>query len=178
MYIADIFDDEQKLGSGQLFQIRNGCSEFLRESQGYPVYKQLSSTHGTFARIKVRHKPNPIIEQYFFAEVLNHTKGGKALVETTSQPTHQNHAYWIFPTDGYKYLFNPAIKDYKSSIKNIIEQTSDDQIISELVADQYKSTDLIEALQTDTEILWFKISHFYAVDCSLFQDYSELLKNL
>lgn len=173
MYISDIFGTPRKLGSGQLFPIRNNCSEFLRESKGYPVYKQLYGQYGVCSKVKVRHRSDPILEQFF-----SHTIDSKTVVETLSYPKESGLNYWIFPINGYRYVYNTNTVDYKTTINTIIEMTADVDVVHDLISDLYVQANLVEGLQTNTEILWYKISHFYAVDCSMFEDYNELLNLL
>lgn len=175
MYIGDILGTAQKLCAEQVFPIRDSCYEFLKESNGYPVFKQLPEQYGVCSKVKVRHKPNLILEQFFKKTVMQDCS---TLVESYSMPIAGAHNYWIFPINGYKYIYNPLIADYKSKVNQILDITSDKDVILELIGDLYNSNNLITALTCETEILWYKISHFYAVDCSKFEDYDELLKIL
>jgi hypothetical protein len=175
MYISDLFGTGQVLQSGQLFPIRNGCSDFLRESQGRPVFKHLPNCVKVCTKVKVRHKTSPILERFTSANVI---QDSKAFVDTTTIPIPNVRNYWIFPANGYKYLFNPNVIDYTTSINKILENVSDVDVVDELIKELYLSDNLNVALMTETQILWYKISHFYAVDCSMFRNYAELLKIL
>lgn len=178
MYLFEILDVSRSPHSEQLFLLKGSCSDFLRESKGLPVYKHIpAGITDSVARIKVRHKSNPI-NTFFGETVLRDCKGGKAIVESQSVPYPAGHNYWMFPTNGYRYLYSPEVQDYRSSITQILEQTTNRTMVQEMVQEMHINTNLAEGLASGTEILWYKISSYYAVDCSSFMDYNELLNLL
>jgi hypothetical protein len=175
MHLSEILDVRRKPHLEQLFLLRNSCSEYLHESKGLPIFKQIpAGITDSIARIKVRHKSNPI-NKYFGESVLQSSNGGKTIIESRSSPYPAGQNFWMFPINGYRYLYSPEVQDYRSSIKHILEQTSDQDIIREMVQEMHISTNLVEGIASATEILWYGISSYYAVDCSSFMDYNELL---
>jgi hypothetical protein len=161
----------------QLFLLKNNCSRFIKESKGLPIFKQLPATSEAVSRIKVRHKANPI-NQFFAESILRGTSGGKTIIESKSTPYPDRHNFWMFPTNGYSYLYSPQVQNYRQCIETAQAQTSDPDLIRELVQSMHISSNLAEGIELGTEILWYGISSYYAVDCSCFMDYNELLSLL
>lgn len=177
MHLCEILGVWPQPHAEQLFLLKTACSDFLRESKGLPVFKHLTGTSDAVARVKIRHKANPI-NQYFGESVLRESNGGKTIIDSKSSPYLGERNFWMFPTNGYKYLYGPNIHDYKASIRHILEHTSDQHLIREMVQDMHVGTNLVEGIASGAEILWYGISSYYAVDCSSYMDYNELLNLL
>lgn len=164
------------------------CSEFLLESHGQPLLKNLPKNRDGFSKVKVRHQKttNTFTESFngaFSKERPNLlqrsvlAQGADAFVPS-SDPTLE--PFYVFPVDGYRYMYNPvaSTKDYSETFNtlrtNLGESASD--ILKELLKYDYVFDNLSEGIANGSEIIVYGIPYYFALRKSLVDDYEEFFK--
>lgn len=167
--------------------ILHNCSQFLRESEGKPLYRLLNSSGDGFRRIKIRKKNRHEFElEKYFDKAFSHEYKDvrlRSVIAHTSPPAQEDPSrepFYIFPTDGYKALFNRQVSDYVEYIKELqlsIDGCGNpDQLMEMLFSYAYVSTDNIqEAMLPNSTILIYGIQDYYAVRVSLVEDYNNFI---
>lgn len=168
--------------------ISNQCSLFLREAKTLPLYKNIQSDQD-FCRIKVRQQRKSGMLNDAFNYAFSHKYTNirqRAVLCTTIVEQMSNSHYYIFPVNGFKFLYNKNIADsvscYEESIATIFEQISNSSsalsIISDLLKTSYTSYNLQEGQRAGSEIVLYNLPIFYAIKCSAHPSYPELHKIL
>jgi asparagine N-glycosylation enzyme membrane subunit Stt3 len=168
------------------------CSQYLKESNGRPLYRSFN-THSSpitdnLYKIKVRHKKateTALTEMYSNALVPKLRERSVFTYGTLREAKEGEAQYYVFPKDGYKYLYSKEITDsndeYKQVIDTLIETVSYDrayEIVTEMLKFTYSNTNLLEGIQEDAEILFYNIPYFYAVPVQSCSSYEEVLKKI
>lgn len=191
MLIEDIIGAQADLGSRELAIIKTECSQFLKESAGLPLLKSLPANYNTVQRVKVRQqKRTTQVSEVFnkaFENRFNrlHQRAVFAYATTPSLREDQD-LFYVFPTNGFSYLYCKEVtnssSDYKRVIDTLFEQFEDSTKASEIVTDllkyTYCSTNLAEGISASAEIILYGIPHYYAVNVSAANGYTELLDSL
>lgn len=188
MLIEDLIGSSVGLGIREAQIIKAECSQFLRESEGHPLYKTLPSTHVNFNKIKVRLQKrrdhvSDVFERAFGSEFANIRQRsifayptGPVLAENTDQ-------YYVFPANGYRFLYSKEVtnssSDYRHVVDTLFEQFDDTTQASIVIADllkfTYSSSNLLEGLSANSEVILYGIPYYYAIKTSACADYSALL---
>jgi len=161
-----------------VFLIKETCSTFIKESNGFPVLKNLPITYPDVKKVKVRHQH---IDQ--FGEVFNKAfshqiyercvfaNGMKSFKPILDEQVTEYDIFYIFVPDSYKFLYNPIVRD--------INETSFDKvhinILPDLLKFSFKNTDLVEGITGDTQLIIYDIPFFYCVRSSQV-DYDKLIE--
>lgn len=173
--------------------IRERCSEFLQDSRGLALFKNLSTEYAGFQKIKVRtHKTVERDDETFneaFVERIPNIRqraifaNGSASFEPDEDPELE--PFYIFPIDGYKFLYSPEVenssKDYKHVFHLLLEEFGEDngkEIILDMLKFTYKSEDLMFGIQQGCEIIIYSVPYYYAIRVSSVKNYSDLLSGL
>jgi hypothetical protein len=82
--------------------------------------------------------------------------------------------FYVFPIDGYKFVYNPQISNLKEEL-NVPEL---EDMVEDIVNVSYKTDPLNEALDQDCEILVYNVPYYYAVRKSLVENYYEFFYKL
>jgi hypothetical protein len=171
-----------------LDQLVNTCSQYVIESCGNPLLKNLSNSYNIIDKVKIRQRKGmdeTMSEAYStafeFKSLYNRalfTNGLKSIQPPTSNDII---TYYVFPVNGYEYLYNPEVMNSSLEYKTIFDllfhenHTGDSvSVITDLLKFQYKHTDLAEGIQSGTEIIFYSIPQFYVVTVNSFPDYTEL----
>jgi hypothetical protein len=189
MLVQELLGETVEFGSRELTTLRTTCSHFLRESAGLPLYKLLPKTYGDFHRVKVRQKrvDDKVSEAFnraFGSQF--HNLRQRAVFASGQQPhlTETTEPFYVFPVDGYKFLYSREVQnsssDYKQVIDSLFEQFHDDDKTIEIVTDVLKYTyvreNLAEGIMSDSEIIFYGIPCYYAVRVAAVPPYGKLLK--
>lgn len=191
MLIEDIIGTNVNLGSRELATIKTECSQFLKESAGLPLLKPLPLAYNTLHRVKVRlHKRTDTLGEVFnraFEERFNKLRQ-RAIFTYASAPqlTEDQETYYVFPTNGYKYLYSKEVTnssaDYKKVIDTLSESFDDSATASDIVTDllkfTYTSDKLYEGIAASAEVILYGIPYYYAVKVSATNGYTQLLDQL
>lgn len=169
--------------------IQKKCSQFLRESQGFPLLKNLPITGEGFRKVKVRKKKNlknEIIDA--FNETFNeHSELMQRAIFAHSMSSFEPsismdvEPFYIFPIDGYKFLYAEGVGNttqiYKTTLNTLIENYGEKGIktFQQVLKYQYSFEKLIEGLASNTEIIIYDIPYYYAIRYSLVENYIDFL---
>jgi len=187
MLIQELFGETSKFGSREINTLKAKCTQFLHESAALPLYKLLPKTYGDFHRVKVRQKH---VEDEV-SEAFNRALGEqfrnlrqRAIFASGVQPTptDDTEPFYVFPVDGYKFLYSKEVKDsnndYKLVIGTLFEQLEDNTKVIEIVTDVLKYTyvreNLAEGIVSDSEIILYGIPCYYAVRVAKVPPYGKL----
>jgi hypothetical protein len=175
---------------GTLELIKVQCTQFLEESGGLPVIKYLPEKYDDFQKVKVRkrkqkntfsdmfngafkHELNSLRERSIFANGL--VTYDQNMVENTDP-------FYIFPINGYKFLYSKEVEnstqEYKAVLESILDELgekSGKDIFTDLLRFNYVSEDLATGIDSGAELIIYGIPYYYAVRKSQIDNYNELL---
>lgn len=90
--------------------------------------------------------------------------------------------FYVFPIDGYQFMYCSEIQNSNEDHKTVIEALHEEfghekgnKIIADLIKFTYTSDNLVEGIESGAEVIIYNIPFFYAVRETLVPDYSELL---
>jgi hypothetical protein len=169
--------------------IQTECSQFLSESIGYPLIKNLPKNNDGFRKVKVRKKKqieqittvfneafkddhSQILQRSVFAHGIN---SFVPVIDETVEP------FYIFPINGYRYMYAANVlsttEDYKNTLDLLMETLGDNAIetFQEVLKYHYRHDKLYEALTGNSEIIIYDIPYYYAIRRSIIENYSEFI---
>lgn len=164
------------------------CSQFLEESNKLPLLKNLPIHGDGFRKVKVRKKnANNIFIEAFNKSFSEHknifnrsifANGNKSFIPTENKIQEP---FYIFPIDGYQFIYNPvvtnAFTEYKQDIEKLTKTVSQDSVIdifSKVIKQSYLSENLSAGIKIGSEIIIYKAQHYYAIRKTLLDDYNSL----
>ena len=164
--------------------ISDECSEFLKESGGKPLLKNLPCRSDGFVRVKVRQKKNTdlfaenfntafaderarLLQRCMFAQ-------GEAGFVPSAHPDFE--PFYVFPIDGYRYMYNPhaATTDhYKETFSKLLARVGSDaqEIFQKMLKYDYVFDKLAEGISGGSEIIFYGIPYYFALRKSIIDDY-------
>ena len=168
-------------------QIKIECSEFIKNKPDGFLCKPLHNNKSPIIKVKIRHKK--IKEEY--QEEFNNVFSSeyqkllqRCLIAYTNNKnlTYLNEShelYYVFPINGYKFIYNPIIDYSLEQYNDLLDQLADmgssrRDIFYSTIKLSYKSGDLAEAFSKSSEIIFYNIPYYYAVKKSLFDLDSQL----
>lgn len=171
--------------------IQNECSQFIRESIGHPLIKNLpaNSSEG-FRKVKVRRKKvseklTDIFNETFkddHSQILQRAVFAHGEDGFVPEPINSDmEPFYIFPIDGYRFMYSDNVqsttRDYRKTLDLLMETFGDNGIetFQEVLKYHYRHDKLYEALTGSAEIIVYDIPYYYAIRCSLIPKYSEFL---
>jgi hypothetical protein len=171
--------------------IETECSQFLRESYGFPLLKNLPVEGDGFRKVKVRKKKNlknDVVEAFNgtfnqHADLMQRSvfAYGRSAFAQVSDITLE--PFYIFPTDGYKFLYAEQVSNtteaYRDTLSKLVETYGEEGIktFQDVLKYQYTFENLAEGLSSKSEIIIYGIPYYHAVRASLIENYSEFLGN-
>ena len=172
----------------ELHLLREHCMTFLTESQGVPLMKLLPCTYSNIQKVKARkQKRSDVVSEVFnkaFESKLLDLRQ-RAIIASPVRPTKTENTepFYVLPIDGYKYMYSSEVtnstSNYKQMIDVLFEQFSDNfqalEIITDLLKFTYTNTNLIEGLQSQSEIILYGVPYYYAVRAATYPNYSDLI---
>lgn len=190
MLIQDVLGHTQTIGYQEIQLVKTHCSQYLKESAGFPLLKALPSSYTDFQRVKVRmQKHKDTLTEVFdkaFGEDFYNLRQRSVFARGSSPVLKEGfEEFYIFPTDGYKLLYSASVTDssdnYRQVIDTLIEQFDDQTQVTELVSDVIKMTysteNLLEGIVSNSEIIFYGIPFYYAARISVVEDYTKLFYN-
>lgn len=163
------------------------CSTFLRESNGRPLYRSLPTSYGDFHRVKVRLQKrrdgvSDVFERAFGHDFTNLRQ--RAVFASPSRPlmTEQMEPFYIFPIDGYKFLYSKEVTNSSSDYRNVIDKLVTElgnlneatDIVTDLLKYTYATTNLHEGMSVGAEVILYSIPYYYALRANA-TDYDEIV---
>jgi len=158
--------------------IADSCSTFIHESMGTPVFKLLPRKE-IYEKVKIRVKSQTIPNANVRDAAFNVKQFDNRSLEvfTTSAASHDGMGlYYIFPVNGYKFIYNTKVDDIVDSCKKLATILPDKEIITEVLRYSYNHDNLLNGLEYANKIKFFNIPYFYAIKASL--KYQDLYKRL
>lgn len=168
--------------------IQTQCSDFLRMSNRIPMKKCLPRSKEGFAKVKVRHKRDTN-----FITALNENfkdrdpiLGNRCVYAGGHWQTCDNNSeqYFIFPPNGFKFIYiendSFSTRNFSDNF-NLIYDFSDDLsrlILKNVLQESVGCGTLEEGLSSNSEVLIYNVSYYYAVKCSLVEDYKFMFYNI
>lgn len=186
MRIKELFT-EQHDDSG-IKILRYKCSQFLDESEGYPLLKNLPKNYNNFQKVKVRVKKRKQKMDETFNKAFDNVSNLRQRAVFTNgadtfAPKSDFDPFYVFPINGFKYIYNTQIvseTDYKQMFNDLMETagSSFEEMITELLKYTYTGNNLVEGIKSGSEIILYNIPHYYVVRQSAISDYDDLLTSL
>lgn len=169
--------------------IQNECSEFLIESIGHPLVKNLPRNSDGFRKVKVRKKkqiePMALVFNETFkndhSQLLQRSIFAHGVNAFEESNNFDLEPFYIFPINGYRYMYADNVKsttdDYRKTLDLLIENLGNNGIetFQEVLKYQYRHDKLYEALTGNAEIIIYDIPYYYAIRCSLIEEYCDFL---
>lgn len=189
MLIEDLLGTKSTDASQTFHTLRSNCSQFIQESAGLPLYRNLPSTYAAVQRVKVRAKKRPSV----VGEALNRAfedsyqnisqRAIFAHPSFLAEQDYDSEPYYVFPINGYKFIYSKEVSEstsgYQEVMSTLIEQLKDEQTANDLVSDllkfTYTSRNLSEGINSGCEIILYGIPYYYAVRCSAYPDYARII---
>lgn len=177
MFVSDLLTNHP-ISPRTLYMIRTKCSSFISESNSLPIFKRLDFTYGTSSKVKVRHSQtfatNRVLDDAFSSSIEN------TIVPVTTQAldfvTPSDEWYYVFPTNGYKFLYSEYIPDYRYLIATMESKNVDRSVMVEAIRETYTNNEqLSQGIGSSVEIMLYGLQSFYVVSCSAYPIYTELL---
>lgn len=170
---------------GVLSPINEECSDFFIESEGLPLVKTLPRVYSDIQKVKVRkRKTQNSFSTAFNSAFVNEMRDlrERAIFVHNAHDINENQeAFYIFPVDGFKFLYNKTIEDSVEDYKNTFESifnsldNSADEVFSDLLRLTYISENLHAGINLGSELILYGIPYYYAIRASSVDDYDELL---
>jgi len=176
----------------ELGVIKSKCSQFLSEAGDFPLIKQLPQTYMDLQKVKVRKRKKKHSNKFTntfnvaFKDQINNLRERAIFANSAEVNTGLVESFYIFPVDGYKYLFSKEVKNstkcYNAVFESILDQLGDEQpsedIFTELLKFNYVSEDLTDGIEAGAEIIIHSIPYYYALRESTVDAYTNLLTRL
>jgi hypothetical protein len=169
--------------------IQTECSEFLSESIGHPLIKNLPKNKEAFRKVKVRKKKQTEIITTVFnetfeddhSEILQRSIFAHGSSAFTPSDDEQLEPFYIFPIDGYRYMYAANVlsttENYRATLDLLLETLGDTAIetFQEVLKYHYRHDKLYEALTGNSEIIIYDIPYYYAIRRSIIENYGEFI---
>lgn len=167
------------------------CLTFLRESEGYPLFKLLPATYSDMQRVKVRqHKRKDGVTDVFeraFGQTFNNIRN-RAVFASSSVPIASTdmEPFYVFPIDGYRYMYSKEVTNSSSDYRNVIDTlvsglgnlTEATDLVADLLKYTYSYDSLCEGIEAGSEIIFYGIPYYYAIRASAYTSYADVVDNL
>lgn len=165
------------------------CQQFLTESNGLPLLKNLPKSYNDFHRVKVRQRKSttPLAQAFedaFGNLCINiHQRAVFAQSETSFIPDSTRDAFYILPINNYRFIYSSEVvnssKSYKQALDLFLEEFEQNKainILTELLKFTYTNENLTEGIEKGAEIIIYNIPFFFAVRRNAFSSYEDVLK--
>lgn len=175
--------------SNILTKIKQECGDFIEQSKGNHAHKNLYFDGRFVKRVKVRKKKSKDDFSKLFDEAFEgeyREIHGRSIFcnGPHSRETVDKGLFYVFPIDGFRYLYNPDIDYYREYMKiyDRLQSTMDSvnakNTFIDMIEYSYKEKPLSldSALFSGNEVIFYNIPYYFAVKKSKHPDYLELLK--
>ena len=170
--------------------ITNECSQFLNQSHGLPLLKNLSVGNVGIRKVKLRKKKKGNDITHAFNETFSdHSELMQRAMfahgMNSFSPSYENglEPFYVFPIDGYKFMYAENVdnttESYKDTLNKLVETYGDNGIktFKEILKYQYNNDNLYDGMSSNAEIILYGIPYYYAIRCSLIENYADFLSN-
>lgn len=192
MRINELYENQYQ--SKEFHLLKTNCTQFIRESQGQPLFKNLSVSYNDFDKIKVRKRKG---ESGDFTQTFNeafetqHPGLRQRAIFANGGPTFQPifdgvvEPFYVFPIDGYKFMYSREVEnsgqEYKQVFDTLFEEFGEqkgNEVLTDLLKFTYTSVNLNEGIVSGSEIIIYGIPYFYAIKANSTENYQDLLTNI
>lgn len=178
---------------GVIEPIKIQCSQFLEESGGLPMLKSLPEIYEDFQKVKVRkRKHTNTFSNMFngaFKDEINSLRErsifANGLATFEHNTVENTEPFYVFPTNGYKFLYSKEVENSTESYKQVLEsilnqlgEKSGKDVFADLLRFTYISENLPAGIESGAEIIIYGIPFYYAIRESCIDSYDELLTAL
>ncbi|QDJ96522.1 hypothetical protein Xoosp13_336 [Xanthomonas phage Xoo-sp13] len=132
---------------------------------------------------KIKEEFEKTFNDSFFTE-FNDIRNRAVFVNGTQNATEDTELFYIFPIDGYRFMYSPEVFNstelYKDTFDRLIRTAGKNDgmdIFQEILQLSYTYDDLAKGIDIGCEIIIYDISHYYAIRKSLVDDYSNMFYN-
>lgn len=156
------------------------CSDYIKESDGNLLYKCLPQRETPVSKVKIRKRNynNQIEELFDIAFQEENSARQRSLTAHTREVDCDNGiGYYVFPINGYDYLFNRQIFNLRKEYSDILEHISGEsvsvfqlELLRDLLKNNYQDSNLIVAFEHACEIMFYNIPYYYAVEMEYFHN--------
>lgn len=186
MYLSDLLYEQPT----DFSIVQSDCSDFIHESNYHLVYRALPRSYNDIHRVKVRQQKHTDVVTRVFNEAFRETPNirQRSIISQSTPPipTINTEPYYIFPVNGYKYMYSKEVKDssadYQQLIHTMFEHLSSEEaaakILSDVVKYSYNTTNLLEGIRTGAEIIFYNIPFYYAIKCAAYPNTKTLISYL
>lgn len=170
--------------------IRDECSQFIYQSDGFPLLKNLPKSYNDFYRVKVRKRKGDSVSTHFNEAFDYHQLRQRAVFangfESLEEASENDTPFYIFPINGYRFTYQNNVQnsndDYKKSFNSILESLGDEkggEVISDMLQFSYVDNEnLAEGIKNGAEIIIYNIPYFYALRDSIVDNYEDFYSTL
>lgn len=174
---------------GNLELIKRQCDQFLNESDGFPIIKNLPNNYANFQKVKVRkRKHSNTFSSIFngaFKDEMNDLRERSVFVNGMATIEESSASFYVFPINGYSYLYSKEVENstenYKQVFESIFDQLGEESakdVFTDLLRFTYVSKNLADGIESGAEIILYGIPYYYAIRESYIDNYNELLTML
>lgn len=173
--------------------IKDQCNQFLYESDGLPLVRNLPQTYQDFQKVKVRKRKasNDFSDTFnnAFKDEINSLRE-RAIFTNSVETIDRNSAdfadvFYVFPINGYQFLYSKEVENSTNSYKKVFEsifnqmnEESAAEVFTDLLKFNYITEDLAAGIESGAEIIIYGISHYYVIRESSIDNYNNLLTRL
>jgi hypothetical protein len=169
--------------------LRLECDQFVTASGGYPTRKALPTSYQNIQRVKVRQQKRADAVTFVFNEAFSDVRNLRqraVITHETPTITPNLEPFYVFPINGYKFLYSKEVRDssaeYKEVIDTVFERFANTEQAAEIITDivkyTYTNDNIIEGVRHGAEIIFYNIPYYYAVRQSAFPDYKTILNHI
>lgn len=167
--------------------VKEACGDFLRAAGRQPLFKTMPSHYDDFRKVKVRfrrmnNEKSELINRSFQDQHNKlYQRSVFAWTDRSCLPATED-AFYIFPINGYEFLYNTEIKnstlEYQKTLEVLMKEARSAEEANALFSDvlkyTYESNDLDKAFEAKSEVIVHNIPFFYSVRADVI-DYDELI---
>ena len=142
----------------------------MKKSNNKPLIKELNDVK-SFKKLKARHRN----KQYssILNDAFDDSIGTRCITTTSNTSDLSENDYYIFPINGFKFLYDP--QGMSGTSYHELTDTIKTDLVKELMRFNLEESDLNHALSINTEVVLYNIPFCYAVNVKSFNSYDELL---
>lgn len=170
--------------------LKEHCSQFIYQSEGIPLLKNLPKTYDDFHKVKVRKRKGDSVSTHFNEAFDYHHLRQRAVfangIASLEEADKNDTPFYIFPINGYRFTYQNNVQnsndEYKKSFNSILEALGDEkggEVISDMLQFSYvDNEDLAEGIKNGAEIIIYNIPYFYAMKYSMSNNYNDFYSTL
>lgn len=188
MRIEDILAGHDDIKSG-LSLLNSQCEQFFEEAGNTPLFRNLPSDYPDIHKVKVRQKKTKESNEHFNAafESRWHKIRERAIfangIGSLVEGNDNDEPYFVFPIDGFQYIYSPEIQNSDDNYRQVIEMFHDNfgsvegtNLAVDMIRFSYMHDNLLEGIQNGSEIIIYSIPYYYAARADAFESYDDLLE--